>query len=445
MSIINTDVNFFSETQPEELNLFTLPPTQTAVERTYIQEVRPISQLSENSPIDFHLSGANGLEYVDLKNSTLFVKCKIKKTDGTSLTKDENCVPVNLFLQSLWSQVDVSLQGKLINSTTNNYPYRAMIQILTESSLVEDANKLQSQLFYKDTQGQMDATGSADGNLGLFNRYVLTSQSKSVDMEGPLYHDIFQMKRYILNQVDIQVRLYRSKSTFCLMSKSENTEYTVFLEDVVLKVMKVCVNPGIIWGHNEALSTTPSKYPYIRTEIKMMAIPSGQSTFIWDNIFQSTRPLRVYVGFVCSDAVSGNLKKNPFNFKHYHLNQINLFCDGVSYGNGGPMKLSFEKKSGQSVMPMFMNLLRTDGKWTGSGGGNITRSELDGGYALYAFSLEPMFEGFENNFKYLNLQKRGNLRLEVQFGSPLSETVTCVLYAKFPGYFEIDKTRNVIL
>jgi hypothetical protein len=34
------------------------------------------------------------------------------------------------------------------------------------------------------------------------------------------------------------------------------------------------------------------------------------------------------------------------------------------------------------------------------------------------------------------------VRIEARFKSPLPEPVTCILYAEFPGHFEIDKSRN---
>lgn len=43
----------FQDAQPSSLDLFSLPPTQTAIEKIYYQEVRPISQISGNSPIEF--------------------------------------------------------------------------------------------------------------------------------------------------------------------------------------------------------------------------------------------------------------------------------------------------------------------------------------------------------------------------------------------------------
>ncbi|KAH3795133.1 hypothetical protein DPMN_148680 [Dreissena polymorpha] len=49
--------NSLSEGIPESLQLFDLPPTQVAVDNVYYQEVRPSSQVSENTPIEFRISG----------------------------------------------------------------------------------------------------------------------------------------------------------------------------------------------------------------------------------------------------------------------------------------------------------------------------------------------------------------------------------------------------
>ena len=60
----------------------------------------------------------------------MYVKCKIQHADGSPLTADESVGPVNLLLQSLFSQVDITMQGKLITTATNHYPNKAYIQTL---------------------------------------------------------------------------------------------------------------------------------------------------------------------------------------------------------------------------------------------------------------------------------------------------------------------------
>jgi hypothetical protein len=45
--------------------------------------------------------------------------------------------------------------------------------------------------------------------------------------------------------------------------------------------------------------------------------------------------------------------------------------------------------------------------------------------------------------EHISLPRQGNVRIEARFKKPLPEPVTCILYAEFPGYIEIDSSRNV--
>jgi len=53
----------------------------------------------------------------------MYVKQVVKHEDGTKLLAGEDGAPVNLFLQSLFSQIDVSIQDKLLSTTPGYYPY----------------------------------------------------------------------------------------------------------------------------------------------------------------------------------------------------------------------------------------------------------------------------------------------------------------------------------
>ena len=77
----------FKEGLVSELSVFDLPSTQTSVTDVYYDEIRPLSQVSDDSPFEFKISGQNSMGYVDLKNSQLYVRLKVEKADGTALTK----------------------------------------------------------------------------------------------------------------------------------------------------------------------------------------------------------------------------------------------------------------------------------------------------------------------------------------------------------------------
>ena len=127
MSFFNSEN--FHDGIPSELALFDLPVTQVAVNEIYYQEIRPLSQLLGDSPIAFKVSCQNSMDYLDLKGSQLYVKLRVKHTDGTKFKSAEKTVPANLFLQALFSATEVTLQNKSI-ITCNYNPYRSMIETL---------------------------------------------------------------------------------------------------------------------------------------------------------------------------------------------------------------------------------------------------------------------------------------------------------------------------
>ena len=129
-------------------------------------QARPVSQLTNESPIEFNISGQNGMDYIDLKHSTMYLKVKIVKSDGSNLLPTERVAPVNLLLHSLFSQVEVSVQNKSITSSTTNNPYKAMIQTLLKYGNEAKQSQLISQMYVFDTPNAMDDPDLEGQNIG---------------------------------------------------------------------------------------------------------------------------------------------------------------------------------------------------------------------------------------------------------------------------------------
>jgi hypothetical protein len=84
-----------------------------------------ISALTDKGPYEFAVSGAGG-EYIDLANTYLFVEAQIVADDDTALDAGADVGPVNLRMHSLFSDVSVSLNEKLVSPPTSLYPYIRM-------------------------------------------------------------------------------------------------------------------------------------------------------------------------------------------------------------------------------------------------------------------------------------------------------------------------------
>ena len=151
------------------VDLFTIPATQTSITKGQWIEYHPLSNITDSGPIEFKVSGSRE-EYLDLARTLLLLKANITKANGTALDRNKQMGPVNLFLHALFSEVDVSLNERLISPSTNTYPYRAMIETLLNYREDAKSSQLTMAMFYKDTPGKMDAMNpvadDADANIG---------------------------------------------------------------------------------------------------------------------------------------------------------------------------------------------------------------------------------------------------------------------------------------
>jgi len=106
-----------------QLELFATPFTQTSVISGDWVEVGPIRD-SPNGPIEFEIEGSED-HYLDLQNSLIQVKCKVKKANGDDLedaAANVNVIPGEYFLHSLFSTMSTSLNGNEVEHEPN-YPY----------------------------------------------------------------------------------------------------------------------------------------------------------------------------------------------------------------------------------------------------------------------------------------------------------------------------------
>ena len=424
-----------------ELNLFTLPPTQTAVEGVYEVDTRPISQVTgnNNSPVEFTFGG-EGPDYIDLARSKLKVKLKIVHNDATStaLAADEVGVPVNLALHSLWNQVDVSLGGRLMTQATGMYPYKSILQTLLNYGKEAKESQLLAQGFYQEVGKEMD-TATTAGNIAIAKKVLLFGASKTVDLEGPLLEDVFHMNRFLLNNVEVSLKLYPSRPEFYIMATgADDKKYKVVLEDVIFKVYMVRVSPGVILGHAKALETRNALYNYTRCETKSYSIPKGTHSFNLDNVFQLSRPSRLVFGLVSSEAFNGAYAKSPFRFQHYDVTDVAVVINGETVP-GRPMKLKFGD-TGRDCITGYLGLFEGTGRSGTDFGNGLTPANFADGYTLFVYNLDPDLK----RGKYLNLVKRANVRIELRFAKPLPETINVVVYAEHPAIFEIDQPRNVM-
>jgi hypothetical protein len=424
------------ECAKSELDLFSVPSTQTSIENASFVDYHPVSSISDGAPIEFDIC-SSGDDYIDFNDSQLYVRIKIINADGSNIGADAKVGPVNNTLHSLFSQVDVSLNGTQITDSTNTYSYRAIIEDLLSYSSETKSSQLTCALFYKDEAGKMDSNDPSDasGNSGLRKRSSFTAESKEVDLVGRLHTDIFFQSRYMLNEVNTRIKLTRSKDSFCLMSGEAN-QYKVKIISAVMRIRKVKIASSVYLAHAKVLETGMAKYPIKRVICKTFTVPTGYLDFIQEKLFSGQLPTRLIIGCVDNKAFNGDYKTNPFNFQHFSASEISVYLDGQQHALK-PLVMDF---TNNQYINAYMGMFSGTRKENQDEGNGIDRSEFAQGYTLYVFDLTPDLS--ENDS--FNLVRSGGVRLGMKFSAPLERTITIVAFAELENLIEIDRNRNIV-
>jgi hypothetical protein len=267
----------------EELNLFSELPTQASLEEGFYTEHLPTGSTDNQNPIKFVISGDSNF-YIDLANCYLYLEVAITKKDNSDLADDDNVGPVNLLCHSLFKQCDVFLNDCQISDSSNLYHYRSYLETLLSYSNDTKNSQLSLAIYHKDTAKKFDDI--ADANTGLVARRQYFTGSKTVPILGRLHADIFHQPRYMLNGVDMTIKLLRNSDKLVLMGPADEN-FKLHIRKASFFVRKVKVNPGIQLKHIELLdkSLKPANYPIRRVTMKTFNVPSGSRSVSEENLY----------------------------------------------------------------------------------------------------------------------------------------------------------------
>ena len=204
-----------------------------------------------------------------------------------------------------------------------------------------------------------------------------------------------------------------------------NLNFKLKVLDAVLKVRKVHISSNAYLGITSALKENTAKYPIRRVIIKSYSISAGSMSRSVDHVFCAVIPQRVVVAVVDNDEFNGTFRKNPFNFKNYKMTLCRLLKNNEPIPNR-PYQTNFPAEGGGEYITAFQSLSTDIAGGCYNHGNAISREDFPHGYTLISFDtsadLCPK--------AYFDLIDKGGLKLELQFGSTLSQTVNIIVYAE---------------
>lgn len=428
-----------------ELDLFSVPPTQTSIDESRYEKVYPLNTITNSGPLEFRFSTGDK-DYLDLKNTFLYLKFNILNNNGNTLNAPVAAAapgnatfvyPINYFFATQFKNVEVNLGEKVISSPDTLYAYRSYLEsTLGYGNITKE--QLACGLYNKDYDDldlhEKTIADDACENKGAQARFLSTRYSKPIEVWGRIHSELFCQPKLILNKMTMTVKFHRHDPEFSLMAFTENQRYVISISEAIMHVAYTKVTDSVREAHELALLKSPAKYPLRRINMKFFTRGQGRSDLSEPNLHKGELPRRVVIGMVSSKAFNGSLHANPLHFKDYNLKYIQLKKNGTPL----PFKEIELDYTNDLTSLGYLSLFHGTGRLFKDQKLDITPDMYQNGYSLYAFDLSQ--DGNDSN---ASLIETGELSLIIKLGDALPETAVIVVYLEHEGIIEIDKDRNV--
>ena len=429
----------FEEVLKSELDLFKNVSYQQSIDHSLSIQYRPTSALTESSAIEFDIPISSD-EYLDLRNIFLSIKGKLVKKDGTDFTTGgtNDYSLINYSLNTVFDQLTIYLGSTMISQSSNTYHYLSIIEALTQYNEIQADTLMKSSGYFHYVKTDIINFDHVDARIE-----NISTKSKVFTLYGKIHGSIFTIDKLMLGGLNLRLIFNRASPQFYCMVKPAETGATanepkLNLMDISIFVRKVKVYPQILEAHNEALKISKAIYPIKRSQVKVMNLTSGLTTFNLDNVFLGQLPCKMICGLVSNDAYSGKYTANPFAFKNFGLNYLSVNINGESWPKT-PYEPDYRtgyENYRREFHDFFINI--------GNSIPAIDYSFYKDAGCLYAFNFNSDFENPTED-EYINLPKAGFLNIEIKFNTNLTGALKLIVYAQFDNQIQIDESRNVII
>ena len=417
-----------------EIDLFTVPSTQVAVEHGSWHHCHPSNTITEMGPYEFHIPPDP--HFLDLNNNYILMHLRIVRPQNQILRDNNQDVvgPINLLGKTFFKQVKLFLNSKLVYDSGDTYAYRAFLETELNYGYQPKQTRLRAAGYKSDSPFDQVNT---DQNLGWGTRVTWFQESAIVELMAPLHVDLFHQEKYLLNKIDLRLELHRNENSFALMSFAQPAQaYKIMVENMRWIVRKVNLMSSVSLAIESTLMKTAAKYPVRRVQMKAIQLDAGRRDTPTNTLFEGQIPRRIILGIVAGNAFHGTYTSSPFNFQNFSATSIQITAGGENFP-ANPLSMDFEN---QRFMQAYVQLFESLGIAGMDKSCWITPEQFGSSSCLYAFDLTP--DSADGN--HWELIKEGSTTLQMTFRDAIpAGGAKLIVLAEFDNLLTIDRFRNV--
>lgn len=393
-----------------ELSIFSIPPTQVAIDTHYEVDYRPAASLENGKTYELNIPSSE--DFTDLSATMVHINLNILDDKGQIVNTENSVKLVSNFGNALFEQIDLILGTTNTSLANNMYHYQAYLE----------------NLLYRHP---------CEAEKGVHDIETAVVPNKTYELYFRLNVPMCTQDKLLLSGVPIIFKFTRSTTHFPLISNT-NTNYTIKINKFSLILRRVKLYPDAQVSILKTLEAFPAKYFITRSDTKGLTISKGVTNVTVENIFIGQLPKRIIIGFLDDKCLSGDIQKDPWKFEHFNINHICLNIDGVLYPSI-PYTPNFEQTN---AVREFVDLYRVLGQDDGVPQMKLSYEKYLKDTVLFAFDIGGDL-GAETGV--LSLIKRGKVRLEIRFNKTLDKTIKAIIFGQYDNLITIDKDRQITI
>lgn len=427
-----------------QLDYFSDILEQGDVQHETIHEYLPIASYSDPfAPITFAIPFSE-LEYWNISDTLLRmrVKFKITKPDGAAPDWEKLC-PTNMLLHSMFRNIDLKINGKLVTNTSMYYPYLADIQAKLRITKESKSGFMTASGYYEDNDDKDTIVTERKNKLK--PALETSTESKTMGFAGKLFLDIASQPKYLPGGVTVELTLHPVQNPMFYFMSTDTTvtslNVTPTFEDIKLFVTKSTVFPETHRSIRSKLDSEKAlRIDFTRNEIKSFTIAANSLQATLPNVCLGELPRRVFLTLVDHETHNGSNLKNPFNYKDYKLNFLQFLANGVAVP-ARPFQPDYDKDRFERE---YLSVYEALNELTSDPCYQLPIDKFASGNTIYAVNLGNDTSDGINMSGYRNPKKQGDLRIDMRFAVGLPKNVTCLLFLQYDSTIIMTNSLDVL-
>ena len=317
---INQDEILKNEILSNSFDFFSKPALGISEQQSNFVHIAPNTSLDNTAPLIYDFD-TDYSTFCDISQLFHYVQMKIVKSDGNDIgdipdggaTDEHKVAPVANFSSSFFENVELYLNGTLIESSNNLYPYKSYLQTLLSYDTQTKNCQLEATGLYDDSGENLDGDNSRESmdkaeckNSGLKKRYELSKASKSFVSLSPVHLDLCTQGKYIQNKTNIKIRFTRAQPKFSLIANDSAKNFKYVIERAFIIVRLVKPRESLRLAIENSLDILEAMYPLRSCSLRFYSFSHNTTILNEPNLYSGPMPTRIRMGFIESSALAGD-------------------------------------------------------------------------------------------------------------------------------------------